>query len=1067
MAKNLKKAALAAGSVFALSASLLVAPAATAAAGDVTIRPTAGTGTTAFATDDFELSTSVRTAAVNAENLAYRIENPDQNQLYIKLTGAGTVALFDATGYKEDGTAVTTGLGNDISSDDIIVDFVDLDIVSLVISDISVNGGNTANGATGNVISVALDEGTVTNTALSGPDGLEYGELTAATSVSVRSWVEASASANYATVDTDFASDVVTVNYVDPSSVSLISRIERFAGATVNNRITTATTTVRAVATTNLADIVTTGSLVAAGQTLGGVVLVAGDRVLLSAQTTTAENGIYTVGAADTSPTVVTTDVAGTDLVLVLEGTGRGARYTGNGTDTISASNGSNATESSLNAGDNNSLGASIDFSNPAVNLAQVDLSKWELSVVSSSTDDLAYGVATIAQVATPAGYTAVDGLGRLFAQVPVADLNLNDGETYSLKFRHLGDTVAPVIEFTSPGYQVVQAPTSTATQIKAEPTTSTDASVGTFANSVYPVAVRNGVATVTYKSQIMTGGAAVETANVPVLAVVTAGSAFPTGATLTVSGATETIKAAGATMLVTGLTDSKGNWSVSVTSSDTSSAGSAYTIQFWVLDEATPDAWVTTDGTNNAIYRADYAGASLAATGGFTADSTVLSGDNVTVTFSVKDQFGQPLSAAGTRAYSVELKAPVKTNLEQFVAVTGGKASFTFKNYLKAGESDIITGRLFTGTSTSPTYVAGATVSITLYNTNAVAAVNVPAEVTSVTVTYDDFITGLASATNVAPTDGNNNGSGEDFVYNGTVVDANGAGVPGASVTISGKGFQFVKNGGDTYFVDSITLAATEAGTFSVRGWTTVASATGNKITVTSAGKTASTLVKSALPTNPSTKNLQLSWNLPATVVMNTTYAITATLTDKWGNPITGAAVDFEGYGAAQFNGAATASRVTDRTGKATAFLRSLKDVDGVSAIGLVLKDNATITYAGNAEAEGPTATYTDDTATKWDESKWTNVIEAQVNFLKSASGAASGTGKVNVGSFNGKLVVYASGLNGKRISWKVGGRWGSAVASSNYAIFNRPTPRAGVTVNVEVFVDGVSTLTKSVVTR
>jgi hypothetical protein len=79
----------------------------------------------------------------------------------------------------------------------------------------------------------------------------------------------------------------------------------------------------------------------------------------------------------------------------------------------------------------------------------------------------------------------------------------------------------------------------------------------------------------------------------------------------------------------------------------------------------------------------------------------------------------------------------------------------------------------------------------------------------------------------------------------------------------------------------------------------------------------------------------------------------------------------------------------------------------------------------------------------------------------------AAAGTGKVNVGSFNGKLVVYAANLNGKRISWKVGGNWGSAVASSNYAVFNRPTPRAGATVNVEVFVDGVSTLKKSVVTR
>ena len=79
----------------------------------------------------------------------------------------------------------------------------------------------------------------------------------------------------------------------------------------------------------------------------------------------------------------------------------------------------------------------------------------------------------------------------------------------------------------------------------------------------------------------------------------------------------------------------------------------------------------------------------------------------------------------------------------------------------------------------------------------------------------------------------------------------------------------------------------------------------------------------------------------------------------------------------------------------------------------------------------------------------------------------ASSALGRVNVGSFNGKLVVYAAGLEGKRISWKVGGRWGRAVANSSFARFDRPTPRRGVEVNVEIFVDGVSQLTKRVVTR
>ena len=74
---------------------------------------------------------------------------------------------------------------------------------------------------------------------------------------------------------------------------------------------------------------------------------------------------------------------------------------------------------------------------------------------------------------------------------------------------------------------------------------------------------------------------------------------------------------------------------------------------------------------------------------------------------------------------------------------------------------------------------------------------------------------------------------------------------------------------------------------------------------------------------------------------------------------------------------------------------------------------------------------------------------------------------GKVNVGSFNGKLVVYAANLEGSRISWKVGGRWGRAIANSDFARFDRPTPRRGVQVTVQIFVDGELQLTKVVRTR
>lgn len=85
----------------------------------------------------------------------------------------------------------------------------------------------------------------------------------------------------------------------------------------------------------------------------------------------------------------------------------------------------------------------------------------------------------------------------------------------------------------------------------------------------------------------------------------------------------------------------------------------------------------------------------------------------------------------------------------------------------------------------------------------------------------------------------------------------------------------------------------------------------------------------------------------------------------------------------------------------------------------------------------------------------------------VRSCAHGTSTTSRVNVGSFNGKLVVYAAGLEGKRISWKVGGKWGTQVATSSFARFDRPTPRRGVQVNVQIFIDGVPALTRTVLTR
>jgi len=109
--------------------------------------------------------------------------------------------------------------------------------------------------------------------------------------------------------------------------------------------------------------------------------------------------------------------------------------------------------------------------------------------------------------------------------------------------------------------------------------------------------------------------------------------------------------------------------------------------------------------------------------------------------------------------------------------------------------------------------------------------------------------------------------------------------------------------------------------------------------------------------------------------------------------------------------------------------------------------------------------ATTVDDDATAWDETLFDRELSVEVDVTETAPAA---TGKVNVGSFNGKLVVYALGLDGARITWKVGGNWGQQFATGDSLNrFDRPTPLTGVTVSVDIWVDGVKQLTKSVVTR
>ena len=990
MSKNLtrKGLALVSGTALALTSLVGVAAPASAAAGDVTMSPTTGTSYTVFNTDAMKLTTSVSSfLGSTAGAFSYLISNPDQHTLLINFSSTDADATVDFVGYKADGSTVTTvgdadgddvDFTNDAAGSDgvslttggdksgsIVVDFSTKLITSLKISDMD---NFIADAKTISITVLDPDhanstDGVKTNTERDALVALGYGGDSA--SITAEAWLESSAST---LVDATYASGAKAITFVDPDSVSVISKVERFAGTTIHESST------EAIVAANMA-----------GQTY---------------------------------------------------------------------------------------LGGSLRFSNSNINLDQVDLTKWKYAVtssVASAGDDIAstaialgdvLASGVVLDVVVPEGYLATNlsAYGKLLIQGPVLGNAIAVNETYKFTFRHGADTT-PYADYSSAASEVPGF-TSSAVEIDATVADSANTLIGAY-SSGFPVTVRNGTAAVTFAANVEDADdVAIETANVPVFAKVTAGANFPSGATLTVSGTTEKVATASSSVFTSGLTDTDGEWNVTVTSSDTSAAGSNYTVEFFVV-KTNGTLGSTFDASNATKLIADYAAGAYST---FVADSSVLSGETATVTFSVADQFGEALSADSKgKAYSVELAAPAIADLDMDVAVVDGSATFSFTNWLAESESDVITAKLYTGSATSPVYVSGATTSLSVYNTNTVYAVNVVASVASVVVTYDDFITGVASSTNVAPND-------NSFTYIGTVVDSNGAGVPGAPVTISGTGFQFNKTGSTTYSVDSISLAASEAGTFSVTAYTHVANAAGNALTVTSGGKSATTLVKSAIPAgNGSTDvgNLKFSWDLPANVAMNTTYAVTATLTDKWSNPLSGASLSFTAYAAATFNGVATAvAKTTDKNGQATVYLRSLKDIDGISAVGVTFTEYNVGAVSTTDLTSAAGVVLTDVVGTVWDESLWTNVLETEIDFTKVAAVASADT-KVNVGSFKGYVALYAKGYKGQKMTAIVAGKWIKVDSlASDFERVVRYTG-AGYDIVTTIYIDGAKVETFNVTTK
>jgi subtilisin family serine protease len=74
-----------------------------------------------------------------------------------------------------------------------------------------------------------------------------------------------------------------------------------------------------------------------------------------------------------------------------------------------------------------------------------------------------------------------------------------------------------------------------------------------------------------------------------------------------------------------------------------------------------------------------------------------------------------------------------------------------------------------------------------------------------------------------------------------------------------------------------------------------------------------------------------------------------------------------------------------------------------------------------------------------------------------------------LNVGTFNGKIVVYAKGYKGQTLSWRIAGKWQKVTVTKDFQAFDRLTSATGLTVTIDLYLDGVTpaAFSKTVITK
>jgi hypothetical protein len=453
-------------------------------------------------------------------------------------------------------------------------------------------------------------------------------------------------------------------------------------------------------------------------------------------------------------------------------------------------------------------------------------------------------------------------------------------------------------------------------------------------------VELREGTASAVVSGQIIdgtlfTGEDDLAAANVRVRATFTVDNLVDEDSEITVTGVTgDAIE--GEELVAYGRTDAKGQVSFTFANSGADTLDSV-SVLFEVLNSA--GVWVSGNGK-------DFAWAD-AVVDDFTVSDNETSASSVTLTYEAVDQFGKGISATGTDEDDV-LQVTV-TGLDDdentldktaLVPVTkslvNGSASFTFANYAAVDSFVWVAGILHRsefdkddlstlGDAQGYDPVGDSSDEVTrVWKNDATKAIeSVENEYTN-EVSYTEFRTGTYAddafyawlEDTVDNTEdsfgvyGGNDEDGERATIYGSVETANGNGAAYQAVTISSAGLYFTgyNVAGDyAAATGSFTVETDVDGNFEIEVYSHLENLTGKSITITSGGKSTTTLLKTYMNQDIDDEDYWngsawvdgsvISWNwvkmtgnMPGN---NTQYQIKVTTKDVWGNILKDASLD------------------------------------------------------------------------------------------------------------------------------------------------------------------------------